>query len=135
MAISTTFANLPDGLQSLALFDQAFAEVQNGSLSEPYIVTGSSYVIPAATQAVIAIHRTAPALTTLYFPDVLLQKQIPIRVFDWSDSVTDHEIRCLPYSAQTIGKAGTWSLYSNASQLAGATFNPSANLPGWYISP
>lgn len=134
------FANLPDGLQNMSLFDQAFAAASAGQLGEPAIVTGSSATIlpgiaPLGTP-IVFIRRTAPTLTTLYFPNLLLQDQIPIIIKDWSDSVTDHEIRCLPFGApQTIEKAASYSLWSNSSSLAGAKFNPTVDLLSWYIAP
>jgi hypothetical protein len=101
---------------------------------EPIIVTASSAVIDAGTNAV-AVNRSAPSATGLTLPSVFGQDGQPIRIFDWSTSITDHTITLTPFGAQTIMRAATWPLYSTAVSRAGVTLYPSTDLNGWYIAP
>lgn len=134
MTITTTFANLPDGLQMLSLFDQAFAEAAAGVIPEPREITSSTGTVTAGESA-IAVVRVAPSTTTIFLPAVLAQGGIPLRVFDWSSSVTDHVLTITPHGTETIMRQSTWPLYSNASNLASVLLTPSVTLGGWYIAP
>lgn len=101
---------------------------------EPVIVTASSAVIDAGTNAV-AVNRSAPSTTGLTLPSVFDQEGQPIRIFDWSTSIADHTITLTPLGGQTIMRAATWPLYSTAVSRAGVTLHPSTDLNGWYIAP
>lgn len=98
------------------------------------IVTSSSAVI-ASGIALVVIERASPGLTLLTLPSQVNQGSQDLRIVDWSTAVTDHEIRLTPAGTDTIMKAATWSLFSNAAQLASATFHPSLTLAGWYTAP
>jgi hypothetical protein len=102
--------------------------------AEPTAVTGASATIAAATQAV-AITRAAPSATALTLPSVASRGGVPLKIIDWSTSVTDHTITLTPNGSETIMKAATWPLYSNAASLASVTLYPSTTLNGWYIAP
>ncbi len=132
--ITTTFANLPDGLQNMSLFDQAFAEASAGVIPEPTSVTSASGNVTAGTSAV-AVRRVAPSATTIFLPTVAAQGGVPIRIFDWSTLVTDHAITITPSGSETIMQMSSWPIYSNTVQLAGILLTPSTTLGGWYISP
>lgn len=108
----------------------------NGGVSaEPVTqVTTASASISAGTTAV-AVVRTSPTTTNLTLPSVASQGGLPIHIFDWSSSVTDHEIEITPNGSDTIMKAATYSIFSNAAGLAGITLYPSTTLGGWYIAP
>lgn len=101
---------------------------------EPTIISSSSGSVSAG-DSVIAVVRAAPTATSISFPDINDPNIAPIRVFDWSSSVVDHAITIDPFSTQTVMRAPTWSIYSNAAQLGSATFYPSTTLNGWYIAP
>lgn len=136
---SNSFSNPVDGTEidpadADLLFDDYDSAFTNSIPKEPTVVTGSSAAIVAGTAA-IAIQRTAPATTTLTLPTVASQDGIPLRIVDWSASVTAHTITLTPNGAETIMKLSSWGISSNAAQLASLTLYPSTVLSGWYIAP
>jgi hypothetical protein len=99
------------------------------------IVTASSDTI-AATTTLLAVERTAPATTALALPSVFdVDDGWGLHIIDWSTSVTDHTMTLTPIGTETIMKATTWSIYSNASQLGSLTLRANQSLNGWYIAP
>lgn len=124
-----TFSLDVDALRSS--LDPLYAPIS--ILDEPIIVATASATIAVGTAAV-AVQRTGPASTALDLPPVADQ-DIPLRIFDWSTSVTDHAITLTPAGSETIMNLSSWSLYSTASSLAGVTLIPSVALGGWYIAP
>lgn len=103
--------------------------------SEPVVVVTTSSASIAAKTIAVAVQRTAPSTTALALPTVASQNGIPMHIFDWSTSVTDHAITITPSGSEKIMLASTWPIYSNASSLAGVTLYPSTTLGGWYIAP
>ncbi len=130
MGFSTTFANLPDGLQLLSLWDQALAEAGNGVIAEPAQITAASGTVSAGTRRV-AIVRVSPTATTVILPSVAAQDGVPLTIFDWSSGVTGHTITITPHGTDTIMLLPSFPLYSNASSLASVTLYPSTDLSGW----
>lgn len=104
-----------------------------GNRAEPTLVTGDGAV--SATDAVIAVQRTSPTKTSLSLPAISTRDGLPLRVVDWSTSVTDHEIELTPDGSETIMQAATWSIFSNSAQLGSLMLYPSTTLNGWYIAP
>lgn len=123
-----------DPIDADGLFDDYDAALTNSIPKEPIVVTTSSDTIAAGTPAV-SIQRTAPVTTGLSLPPVADQDGVPLRIADWSSSVTDHAITMTPDGSETIMKEATWTIYSNASSLASLTLYPSTVLNGWYIAP
>ncbi len=103
--------------------------------SEPVTqVTGSSATV-SSTDVAIAVVRSSPSSTALALPAVSTRGGVPLKIFDWSSSVSSHEITITPDGSEKIMKASSWSIFSNAAQLAGITLYPSTTLGGWYIAP
>ncbi|MDE2101698.1 MAG: hypothetical protein KGL39_30915 [Patescibacteria group bacterium] len=127
---TTTFANLPDGLQNMSLFDQAFAE--SVAIPEPTLVTTASAIIAGGTFSV-GVERSAPVTTALILPSVADQDGIPLIIFDWSSSVAGHTITLTPDGSETIMRLSSWQLYSTADSLAFIRLIPSTLLSGWYM--
>lgn len=106
----------------------SFLQVQ-----EPLIVTADG-TITAGTGAV-AIQKSAPTATNLTVPSVDNQGGIPLSVFDWSTSITEHAIKLTAAAGETIMKQPFIMIYSTPDQLAGITLYPSTTLNGWFIAP
>lgn len=106
----------------------------SAAVGEPVVVTASSAAIAAGTGAV-AVNRSAPSATALSLPTVAAQAGLPLRIFDWSTSVTDHTITLTPSGSEKIMRQSTWPIYSNAASLGGVMLIPSNTLGGWYIAP
>lgn len=104
------------------------------AVDEPVVVTTSSATIAAGTMAV-AVQRSAPSTTTLTLPAVADQDGVPLKIADYSTSVTDHQITLTPASGEEIMGLSSWVLYSTAASLAGVTLIPSTTLGGYYIAP
>lgn len=120
---------------AIQYYNDIDAGLTNSIPKEPVVETGASVTVTAGTAA-LAIERTAPTLTAIALPSVTAQDGVPLRIVDWSTSVvTDHEIEITPDGAETIMRAATWSIFSNAAQLASLTLYPSTTLNGWYIAP
>lgn len=117
--------------------EQILRDVEIGvvsSIAEPTVVTGASATIAAGTAAVV-VQRAAPSTTALALPAVAAQDGQPLRVADYSSSVTAHEITLTPDGSEKIMGLSSWVLYSSAASLAGVTLIPSTTLNGWYIAP
>lgn len=119
---------------AIELFNDYDEGLTNSIPKEPTIVASASAPIVAGTAAV-AVQRASPAATALTLPSVLAQDGIPLRIIDWSTSVTDHAITMTPDGSETIMRAATWSVFSNSAQLGSITLYPSTTLNGWYIAP
>lgn len=98
-------------------------------------VTSASDTISAST-SLLAIQRNAPSTTALALPSVLdVIDGHRISILDWSTAVTDHVITLTPAGSETVMKAATWPMYSNAAQLSSLTLRANRTLNGWYIAP
>ena len=128
------FGTLIDPTDADALFDDYDAGLTNSVPKEPTLVTTGSASVAAGTAAV-AVQRVAPATTALSLPTVASRDGLPLRIVDWSTSVTDHAITMTPNGTEKIMLAATWTINSNAAQLASVTLYPSTVLNGWYIAP
>ncbi len=128
------FGTLIDPTDATSLFDDYDAGLTNSVPKEPILVTTGSSSI-AAGVPVVAIQRVAPATTALALPKVADQDGVPLRIVDWSTSVTDHAITMTPNGTEKIMLAATFAINSNASQLASITLYPSTVLNGWYTAP
>lgn len=116
------------------LFDDYDMALTNSVPKEPVVVTGASAAVVAGTAAV-AVQRAAPSTTALSLPSVANQDGVPLRVVDWSTSVTDHTITLTPDGSEKIMLAATWPIFSNSASLGSLTLYPSTVLNGWYIAP
>lgn len=99
-------------------------------------VTIASDVISIGV-TLLAVRRTAPAATALVLPPLASQFLTgrPLKIVDWSATVTNHLITLATPDGSTIMRLASWSLLSTADQLAGITLHPSPDLNGWVIAP
>jgi len=97
---TTTFAFLPDGLNLLSLFDQAFAQCI--SLYTPVTVntSGGTYTIPATSYADILVNGSAP--NAIQLPSATLRTNQPQSIVDISGNALTNNITILPHGAETI---------------------------------
>lgn len=106
----------------------------------PQYVTGSSDTVDEETTHAY-VNRTAPSTTALALPDASARPGRRLSIIDYSQSVTDHTMTLTPFSvAQKIMRQTTWSLFSNASNLASVTLVPvvdpdNASNHVWVIAP
>lgn len=128
------FGTIIDPTDAGLLFNDYDSGLTNSIPKEPTLVTTGSSAVVAGTAAV-AIQRVAPATTALSLPTVASQDGLPLRIVDWSTSVTDHAITMTPNGTEKIMLAATFTINSNASQLASITLYPSTVLNGWYTAP
>lgn len=97
-------------------------------------ITGATHTV-TATETFLTIKRTGPTLTTITLPAVADRGALAFAFADWSSSiVSDHEIRFVPDGSETIMKAATYSVWSNASGLARGWVYPADDLSGWVIT-
>lgn len=137
--VSNTFSDpvlgdIIDPTDAIEYYDDIDLALTNSIPKEPIVVTGSSATITAGTAAV-AVQRASPATTGLTLPPVADQDGVPLRIIDWSTSVTEHAISLTPNGAETIMLAATWTIFSTSVQLASISLYPSTVLNGWYIAP
>lgn len=105
----------------------------------PYVFqsvsTGTGTVSPGVS--LLAIQRTAPTATVLTLPSLAAQFATgrKLQIVDFSDSVTEHQIVIATPDGAGIMKNLTWTIYSNAVQLAGLMLQPSPDLNAWIIAP
>ena len=123
----------PDG--AIELFDDYDLGLTNSIPTEPTSEPGGGTIAVAADDATLAITGSALAATAVTLPTVASRDGLPLHIVDWSSSITDHAITITPNGAETIMRAATWVIYSNASQNASVTLYPSTTLSGWYIAP
>lgn len=85
----------------------------------------------------LAVQRTAPANTALVLPSLISQWLTgrPLKIIDWSTTVTNHLVTLTPPDGSMIMRQTSWSLLSTADQLAGITLHPSPDLNGWVVAP
>lgn len=114
-------------------FLTGYAGILDAFLSEPRVVTADFVV--GAGDATIAIQKVAPAATAGTLPSVVGRNGKPISIIDWSSGIVDHTITLTPDGAETIMQQPTWTLVSNAANLASITLWPSETLNGWYTKP
>lgn len=87
-------------------------------------VTGASATITADV-AWVFVNRASPSTTALTLPSASGRSGRPLRISDYSTSVTDHTITLTPASAaQKVMRQSTWPLYSNSASLASLTLWP-----------
>lgn len=98
-------------------------------LAEPEIVTGDHSV---TDEIVVAIQKDNPAATAIGLPLLASRNGKPVSIVDFSTNVVDHTITITPADGTILGQL-TWTLVSNAANLAFATFWPSVALNGWYM--
>lgn len=98
--------------------------------------TAPSNVVGIGT-SLVAVQRSAPTSTALVLPSVANQWATgrPLKIADWSDTVTNHLITLTPVGGSTIMRQPSWSLLSTVDQLAGITLHASPDLNGWVIAP
>lgn len=110
------------------------------------VLAPSGYLFQAATDptnvinagvSLLAVERVAPVGTALVLPSLTAQWLTgrPLRVVDWSTTVTAHTITLTPPDGATIMRQASWELLSTAVQLAGITLYASPELNGWVIAP
>lgn len=113
-------------------YDDIDTGLTNSVPKEPTVVTGSTATVAAET-ATVAINRSAPSTTGLTLPTVASQNGVPLRIEDWSTSVTAHTITLTPNGSEKIMRQSTWQIISTASWLANVTLYPSTTLSGWMV--
>lgn len=93
--------------------------------------------IISAGVTILAVQRTAPAATALVLPSLSSQWATgrPLKIVDWSTTVTNHLITLTPSDGSTIMRQAAWSLFSSADQLSGITLHAVPDLNGWVIAP
>lgn len=97
-------------------------------------ITGATYLV-GTTETFLTIKRTGPTLTEITLPPVADRAALAFAFADWSSSiVSDHEIRFIADGSETIMKAATFSVWSNASGLARGWVYPAEDLSGWVIT-
>lgn len=109
------------------------AALVDSLLDEPRVVAADFVVGNADTT--IAVQKAAPAATAGTLPTVASRNGRPVSVVDWSTAVVDHTITLTPNGTETIMRQSTWTINSNAANLASVTLWPSVALNGWYIKP
>lgn len=103
-------------------------------------VTGASATVTSDIGWVV-VNRASPSTTALTLPDASGRSGVPLKISDYSTSVTEHTITLTPFQAsQKIMLQSTWTLYSNSASLASVTLWP-AVIPSdpsnhvWIIAP
>lgn len=129
------FGTVIDPIGAVELFDDYDAGLTNSIPKEPTSAAGGGTIAVTAGTAALAITGSALSATSVTLPSVAAQDGVPLRIIDWSTSVTDHGITITPDGAETIMNLASWPIYSNASQNASITLYPSTTLSGWYIAP
>jgi hypothetical protein len=87
-------------------------------------VTGASATVTTDIGWVV-VNRAAPSTTALTLPDASTRSGVPLRISDYSTSVTEHTITLTPaVAAQKIMLQSTWTLFSNSASLASVTLWP-----------
>lgn len=87
------------------------------------ITTGNDTIATATDLAYI--NRSAPGSTGITLPDASARLGRPLRVVDFSQTVTAHTITLTPFSVgQKIMRQSTWELFSNSVSLAAVTLIP-----------
>lgn len=104
-------------------------------LSEPVSVAGGGTINITAKTSALAITGSALTTTLVNLPSVSAQGSIPLRIVDWSTSISGHTITLVANGAETIMHASTWPIYSNSVQATTITLYPSTALSGWYTAP
>lgn len=97
------------------------------------IITASDTV--QIGSGLVAVNRTAPTATAIALPSIYEWGSAELPIIDWSTSVTEHTITLTPDGSETIMRAASWDLVSNAAQLSSITLRRSIELNGWYIAP
>lgn len=108
---------------------------QTSPVSYNFQSTNAAAEVVNDITTLFAIQRAAPAATVLTLPSVAVRNGDPLHIVDWSTAVVNHEITLDPSGAETIMRAATWPVYSNAAQLGSVTLYPSIDLNGWVIAP
>jgi hypothetical protein len=107
--------------------------VQN-SLGVETPITASPYGV-GSVETFLTIKRAAPTLTVINLPPVADRDAVPFAYVDWSTGiVSDHEIRFVADGSETVMKAATYSVWSNASGLARGWVYPAQDLSGWVVT-
>lgn len=86
---------------------------------------------------ILTVQRTAPTATALVLPALASQWLTgrPLKIVDWSTTVTNHLITLTPSDGSTIMRLMSWQLLSTADQLAGITLHAVPDINGWVIAP
>lgn len=113
------------------------------ALLTPLFVSYSFQSAPNPANAIVAgtsllaIQRVGPTATALILPSLALQyvSNRKLQIVDFSSGVTDHTITLTTSDGSSIMRSATWTLLSNADQLAGITLTPSPDLNAWVITP
>lgn len=86
---------------------------------------------------ILAVQRAAPSATALVLPTLAGQWLTgrPLKIVDWSTTVTNHMVTITAPDGATIMRQPAWTLLSTADQLAGITLHPAPELNGWIIAP
>lgn len=129
------FGTVIDPTDAISLFDDYDTGLTNSIPKEPTSSAGGGTIPVTAGTAALAITGSALSATSVTLPTVTAQDGVPLRIIDWSSSVTDHAITLTPNGSEKIMRASSWVIYSNASQNASITLYPSTTLSGWYIAP
>lgn len=129
------FGTVIDPAGANDLFDDYDLGLTNSIPKEPTSAAGGGTINVTAGTAALAVTGTGLTTTSVNLPTVAAQDGVPIRIIDWSTSITEHAITITPNGAETIMNAADWTIYSNSSQAASLSLYPSTTLSGWYIAP
>lgn len=101
--------------------------------SEVYqqVTTGSANINGGTT--LLAIKRSAPAVTTLQLPALADRVGGLLRVVDWSTSIVEHGISFTTPDGASIMRQSGFAAWSTPDQRAALSFYPSTDLNGWIV--
>lgn len=124
--VTTTFANLRDGLQLLSLFDQAFAQCVQMYGAIEVATSGGTYQVAATAYNDIVILGTGA--NSVQLPDSTQRANQPVSVIDGNNNAATFNITVLPAGSQKIMGQSSYVIKTNSG---GITLWP---LPtgGWY---
>lgn len=128
MPSTTIFANLPDGFNLMALFDQAFA--QNQAAYPPNTLTGSGPFPIGGTEYGDILVNCVSAVT-VNLPAAASRGNQPLRIIDISGNASTNNITIVPNGSEHISGltsiviATNWGAYKLAPLPSG----------GYYLQP
>jgi hypothetical protein len=95
------------------------------------VAVGSAAINGGTT--LLAIRRTAPAVTALQLPALADRVGGLLRVVDWSTSIVEHVITFTTPDGASIMRQSGFSAWSTPDQRAAVSLYPSTDLNGWIV--
>lgn len=112
---------------------QIGVEAVRGPMETETQITGASYDL-GSTETFLTIRRTTPTLTTINLPALASRTGLECAFVDWSTISSDHEIKFVPYSGETVMKDANYSVWSNSSSRARGFIYPAPDLSSWVVT-